>query len=105
VPTKQPPSYSIDPFTAADHEERAWNAVESAASPDHARPRDPHAIMSESTAFEYQRSVKALGIILMRVERVNIEMTTAIKSMTKALEENTAELKKNPPQRRRSPRG
>jgi len=79
--------------------------VESAASPEHVRPRDPNAIMSESTAFEYQRSVKALGIILMRVERVNVDMTVAIRSMTKALEENTAELKRNPPQRRRAPRG
>jgi hypothetical protein len=100
VPTKHPPIHEIDPFKASADEESAWNAMESAIGPEATRPRDPNAIMSESTAFEYQRSVRALGCILMRVERVNVEMTTAIRGMTKALEENTAELKKHPSQRR-----
>ena len=97
MPTKPPPL--LDPFQAADDEIRAWSSIENAASPEHARPlTDPHQFMRESTAFEFQRSVKALGIILMRVERAIVGLKTVV-------EENTAELKKHPAmQRRKAPR-
>lgn len=105
MPVKQLPPYAIDPFTAADEEIKAWNDVEKAAAGGNMGPVNEHHFMTNAAAYELQRSVKALGIILMRVERVSIDTNTSLKAMTKALDENTAELRKNPPQRRRAPRG
>jgi hypothetical protein len=98
MPTKPLPLV-VDPFQAADDEIRDLNSTENAASPEHSRPPvDPFQLMRESTAFEFQRSIRALGIILMRVERAVIGLKTVV-------EENTAELKKHPTmQRRKAPR-
>jgi hypothetical protein len=74
----------LDPFEAADAEIKAWGGVESAASPEHARP--PHSpFMTDSAAYELQRSIKALGIVLMRTERTISTLGAHVTKLTTAV--------------------
>jgi hypothetical protein len=89
---------NADPFEITDSEAKAWSDTVSAVS-----SSNPNVASftgaSDHAAYEIQRSVRALGIILMRVERVAVALDKNVTKLTAAMIDLTSSMK---PRRRKT---
>lgn len=77
-----------DPFVAAEAEIKAFSDAEAAVSPSHAEPPSYNPFMTGLDAANLRTSVRALGSILIRFERLVSEMMLTWHDQTKAILEN-----------------
>lgn len=77
-----------DPFVAAESELRELDAAEAAVSPDHAEPPSYNPFMTGLDAANLRTSIRALGAILIRFERLTSKIMTTWHEQTNAIHEN-----------------